>query len=788
VQYAGQASWLTTTTSFATAGEIIGVSAGSSRTLGSSQNVVVDATFYSDAFNIGSTGQYKCAWTCLNAHGFLCASSVTKLLTGCSSNVLTGQVIPGTYSLNVFVQDTLTGVSASSKYPAKLTIGSNGVPSVKITLPSQSTSSYSNKFALNAVVDATTVSSLANVKYSWSGCSDSTYSSLNFGNANTFLTDVSSAQVLKFSPGALLGDTTYCVAVTVADGTNTATAQITFQTYETPFGGFCFLQTASIKALNQPLQYSCPYWAVDTSAQPLAYQFYVRTAATNPWTLVVPSDRSSLMSSTFVTGQYQIKVVVSDEYGSTASGVASSFAAADNGLSANAQSLQCSTDVCVQLQQALITYNATQNSAGMAQAIGAAALNVNVTSPDFVTILQLLTEYSDNVYVDTAATGPFLASILQTIAGSSYTLKAAVVPQFFALVKSVIHQITENGKNEYPPNCVDRLAAESLFLVLDQTLGTQSSLGLTDAQQADAVSVFNEATDTLAKCFSRNQAAQEYPFTFTAGFLTREIGVSFTNSNATFCTFNVAPNGATTSSETISYSCGSKSSTEYPGTSIDGIRDLDLIVSDLTLHSGSDESNVQVSATELTLSVTNFFEKVYEISSNEYMCAFFNTTLKAWSTQGCVSHGVTDGKLSCTCNHLTDFTTAVVGKATYGGLSIGAIVGSVIGALALVLVTAGSIYHIRRQQQAEIAGAQGSLLPTTTPPPLAPVLDAPITQPTPLSQVVATTNLKPIPPPPATIPSAAIVGTAAAAAVAVAAVVAAAVIPKVSKCLKMESG
>ncbi|KAI9347615.1 hypothetical protein BDR26DRAFT_47834 [Obelidium mucronatum] len=486
VQYAGQSSWLSTTTTFNTATEIIGVSAGNSRTLGVSQTVVVDATLYSDSFNVGTAGQYKCAWTCLNSHGFLCASSVTKLLNGCSSNVLTGQVTPDTYSLKVSVLDSLTGVSASSKYPAKLTIGGVGVPSVKITLPSQSTSSFSNKFSLNAVVDPATVSSLANVKYSWSACNDATYSSLNFTNANNFLTDTSSAQVLKFSPGALLGDTTYCVGVTVRDGASTATTQITFETYETPFGGFCFLQTASIKALNQPLQYSCPYWAVDSSAQPLTYQFYVRTNASNPWTLVVPTDRSSLMSSTFVTGQYQIKVVVADEYGSTASGVASAFSAADNSqLSAAAETLQCSTKVCVQLQQALATYNQTQNSVAMAQAIGSAALLVDIKSPDFVTILSLLNQYSDNVYVDTAATGPFLASVLQVIAGDGYNIPSSVVPQFFKLVKSVIKQITENGKNEYPPNCVDTLSAESMFLVLDQTLGSQKSLGLTDEQRAE---------------------------------------------------------------------------------------------------------------------------------------------------------------------------------------------------------------------------------------------------------------------------------------------------------------
>ncbi|KAJ3071968.1 hypothetical protein HDU98_004496 [Podochytrium sp. JEL0797] len=741
-QYAGSSSWITSSTSFQTANEIIGVSAGSSRTIGASETITVDATFFSDAYNPGTASQYQCAWVCLNSHGFLCSSSITQHLTGCAENVLTGQLALGSYSMKVLVRDTITGVSASSNSFAKLNIVPNSVPNVKITMPSESISPYSNQFSLNAVVDPSSVASVANLKYSWSSCNDPTYASLNFANANSFLTNVASAQVLKFSPGALLGDTTYCMAVTVQDGNNVGTAQITFQTKESPFGGFCFLQSSSIAAVNQPLEYSCPYWAVDPAAQPLAFQFFVRTSASNPWTLVVPTSRSSLMSSTFTTGQYQIKVAVTDEYGSSVQGVATGFAASTegNGLLQNAEALGCTSNSCLMLKQAIISYNQTGNSADAAKAIGAAALQVNVTSADFPLILELLSEVANDTYVDVKAVGPFLASVLQAVGGSAYGLDTAFMTQFVSLVDFIVKKISQNGLMSSEPACVDNLSAESLFLVLDQTLGsTATAIGLTSDSRLAAITTFNNALKTLSTCFARNMAPQQYPFNFTAGYLTREIGVAYTNQYASFCTFNVNANTTITTDETISYSCGQQTSSGYPATLSSNIGAVDQLIQDLTLQSVSTEADVPVSLVTFALPPSSQFASAYSLTSSQYsnaLCSYFNETIGKWSSDGCSVTGVSStGALQCSCNHLGDFSAAVT-QLSSGGLSVGAIIGCVIGALALVLVSAGTIYQVRKQQLAKLAEANGSLLPTSAPPPLAPVLDAPIVQPAPLAEIV----------------------------------------------------
>ncbi|KAJ3108281.1 hypothetical protein HK100_003459 [Physocladia obscura] len=746
VKYSNEPTWYTATPSFVTAPEILQVSSGSSQTIAFSEKIALNALLFSDSYNLGTAAQFQCSWACTNSHGFMCSTAITKLFTGCTSNILTGQLALDSYSFQVTAQDTITGATANSSAPAVITVVDSSVPVVSITLPGEAISPYSNKFSLSAVVDAGTVTSLSNVKYSWSGCNNPTYSSIDFTNANNFLTDVTSAQVLKFAPGALIGDTRYCVAVTVVDGIRVGNAQITFETYEVPFGGFCFLQTASITEVSQPLQYSCPYWAVDPSAQPLAFGFYVRLNSNNPWTLVVPTDRSSLLNTQFTTGQYQIKVVVTDEYGSAISGVASGFSASQN--TDMAQSSQCTTSVCTQLQTAIANYQQTHNSQDAAKAIGAAAVQIDANSTDFITILGFLQEFSSDVYIDTTSTGPFLASVLQSISSGNYSISSEVMGAFVNLTQSVIDQISVSGYSESPISCVDILSAESLFLVLDQALGSAASFSLTAPQRASLINSFNTALNSLDTCFSRNKAPEEYPFTFDAGYLTREIGVAFTTSNSTFCIFNVDDDAVATTEDTISYSCGKTSKKDYPdpssATYIDNaakINAIDEWTYELTLRGVASESAVQVSQTTFNVTLSTEFELLYGLTGNNNgdraVCAYFNTTEGLWATNGCTAVSVFDGSVQCECNHLTTFTIGVSSQSGGGGLSVGAIVGCVIGALALVVVTAGSVYKIRQYQQQQQQAQGGSLLPTAVPPPVPPLVAAPVTVPLPPPSLTA---------------------------------------------------
>lgn len=40
------------------------------------------------------------------------------------------------------------------------------------------------------------------------------------------------------------------------------------------------------------------------------------------------------------------------------------------------------------------------------------------------------------------------------------------------------------------------------------------------------------------------------------------------------------------------------------------------------------------------------------------LCAYYNTTRRAWATDGCKTLATQGGSTTCQCNHLTDFTGA----------------------------------------------------------------------------------------------------------------------------------
>ncbi|KAJ3406769.1 hypothetical protein HDU80_010452 [Chytriomyces hyalinus] len=778
VKYTDQENWCESKTSFKTAPEIFQVLAGSSRSIGASDKLVVGANFYSDS-HISNTPdeEFMCAWNCIKGDsGFLCPDSVFAMMSGCTGNDLTAKLGSGSYNFDVVVTEKATGKITSSPNPVSIKLVSGRVPAVQISLPFAVISPYSDKFALTADVDASTVSSMQSLKYSWSGCDDPSYSTLDFKDASNFLTDVSSAQVLKFAPGVLHADTQYCVSLTVQDGSAVGTASTVFSTFEVPFGGICQLEKASVAEINQPLQYSCPYWAVDPSAQPLSFKFFVRGQGQTAWTQVSPTSRSAQIQSVFTSGSYDIRVTVLDKYGSTITGVASSFAAsADPSLKANAGSLQCSSTVCTLLKTAITTFKQTKNSGEAAKAIGAAALQVDVESPDFGTILDLLTSFASSVYIDTAATGPFLASILQTIAGQGYKMPDSAVDDFLVLAGAIVSRISDSGKLETPQNCVGVLSAESLFLALDQVMGTFSGLKVANEKRTQSIATFNSALESLEVCFARNKAPLEVPYQFKAGYMSRSVASAFAGVDSNFCGFAVSGNGVQTSDSIISYSCGTKSSASYPGTGSgkNTIVGVDDTIQDLTIRN-SQGVDIGSKQTNFSIPISSSFDKTFAVTNSDGMfqavCAWYKPSGQ-WSQEGCTTLSVAQGVVSCSCNHLTDFVVGAVqigdGGAPAGGLSAGLIVACVVGALALVVATAGTVMHLKKQAANKVP-ADGSLLPTSAPPPV----------PIEAANVAVVPDATPIVPPPSVKPPIKPIldGVAvAAAAVAASAVVAAAV-------------
>ncbi|KAL3895649.1 MAG: hypothetical protein SGCHY_004572 [Lobulomycetales sp.] len=305
-------------TSIVTSLDVIFASAGSSRAVGTQNNVVVSAFIQNSAYKTLDYSLFSCEWTCFvmpSEQG--CLSATTSLpvsISGCLNNDLTGQFSQGRYKLSVLVKNVVSGASAVGEI-AYLEIMEGIVPLISLKSSELSPGAFSS-FDLQAIVDSSTVSDISNVEYQWSStaeCFGQQYLTVDLIRGDTVSTDPQQ-QNLKFIPGSLIPGGTYCFQLNATD-TNTGASGLssaTVKVRDAPFGGICTSNLDAGRAFSTTFEFKCTGWVTDTLSYPINYMFFVRSDGQQDWTMLAPQGSSSVFVTQLPVGVYQIRPSIID--------------------------------------------------------------------------------------------------------------------------------------------------------------------------------------------------------------------------------------------------------------------------------------------------------------------------------------------------------------------------------------------------------------------------------------------------------------------------------------------
>lgn len=334
--------------------DIIYASAGSSKTLGSTNSIVMDATIIDSAYETLNLDNFACSWECraldekgedytslcVNASSSYESSSEVSYLsltdiTSCSLD-LTKQLLEGTYKISISVENLISGSVTRDENvsPAYLEIVSGQLPVVNIFATELNPGSFSSRFYLDAVVDPETVKDISKVSYTWSApsiCFGNAYSSLNLSDKAGNTVTGRSSKILKFNPGSLKPRAVYCIAIEVTDetqpsGSKPGQANVIITVRDVPSSGVCsFIGAPGGQPFQDEIIFKCSGWVTDPASYPLSYSFLFANWTTyeqdGSTALVSPSSPSSVASSVFSKGYYLIYAVVTDSSGSYAGSV-----------------------------------------------------------------------------------------------------------------------------------------------------------------------------------------------------------------------------------------------------------------------------------------------------------------------------------------------------------------------------------------------------------------------------------------------------------------------------------
>jgi hypothetical protein len=695
----------------------IAVSAGSSRTVGRLQPITINAITFDDSYLPPlNPSQFSCSWSC-EYNDSPCSQVIMDQLKKCSGNKLTGLLSTGDYSLGVSFTNNETNQTATTIFESTITVVNYTVPLVNVVFNEANPSAFSDTFYLIGSVDnSSIVSSSSSLVYTWSTCDGDTYAPFDLTNKNNLLVNANSTHLhnLKFAPGALMADAIYCFKLTVVDPAipQPGSANIVFSTRDSPVGGRCTLSSNSLSELSEPLKFSCPRWVTDSSSMPLSYEFYVRTYESPDWLLAAPLSTSSYFSSPFSSGSYQIKAVVTDASGSSFTSLSSSFSVSSP-PGRKAFPNGCITATCVQIANAIANYVQTQNPVQASKDIASIVLQTAPGTIEFNQTLDFTSDLIAKTFIDSETIGPFFATLLQSISGSSYSVSINNLQTISELINEVATKVTESGAALSPPSCLTSNYLSSMFSSIDQSLGSYSGSSLSSSDATALLNSLQQGISTMENCFYRKLAPQELPYKYSSEYLSRTLGLADTTSDNSFCNFNVKAGSILSGFDSVGYSCGTKNSSSYPTSS--SVSAVNPVVYDMSFNDLSSGNEVQVSNTLFTMTVDSDLIKKYGIDSKDKIsCSFYNgSSTDIWGTSGCSLVSLVNNIATCSCNHLTDFAITVPANAPTkaAGVSIGIIIGAIIGALLLVALIAGTIYAVKRHRDKQLGG--NAALPLT---------------------------------------------------------------------------
>jgi hypothetical protein len=734
-KYSDQSTWYDFTVNFVTEDDVIYVTPGSSRSIGISQKFVVDAVITDDsqAWPANPNG-YTCTWTC-QYNGRTCSSAILDALNKCSGNDLTGLISQtGVYSINVRAKSVKSGTTATSIYPSEIEVIDDTIPIVQVTPNIIQTTAGSDTFVLQATVEKSSVAS-ASLVYSWNDCGEDgvLYATLDVTKASNLLVDpTKSPKILKFAPGALQPESVYCVSVTVTDPSTKKSgyARVVFDTTELPSGGHCSIASASSTG---SITYGCKFWVGADKAEPLSYRFYARAKGSSSWTGIGSPSTTAFITATFSPGTYQIRADIIDALGSVVSDAVDEFTV--SGKTTRQAIGGCGTELCQRIQESQAVFNRTKNIVDASKVLGSVAVGINPQSPEYGTTLTFLESLINEIPIDTQTQGPFLASVLETVAGSNYTLDSSSVSSITALLTKVVDGISNSGKLLSPRSCVSKDVSAALLQIVDKVLGSATALGSSNDATKALIDKVNTLITSIETCTTRRMIAQEVPLVVSSKFISRTVGVADLSSDSKFCTFEVKGKDINTNETSVAYSCGEKTATSFPNST--SLAEVNPNVVDMSFYNVASETTVSVSDATFSVKLSPAFASQYNISGyvpvandgvdytlNDYnlhkfqpLCVFYDKTASdPWSTKGCQVAEVTQaGTVVCRCNHLTEFSIGVKqipspttdpNNDSGSGSNTGIIIGATVGAVALVAIAAGAAVYSKAQRKKGVSQRQ----------------------------------------------------------------------------------
>ncbi|KAJ3112692.1 hypothetical protein HDU96_004289 [Phlyctochytrium bullatum] len=734
-KYSKDANWRAYPTSFTTKVDELTVSAGPSRTARNDQDLTISAEINSDSYT-ALPNNLECRWTCISGGG-VCSSSISSRLNACTDNVIPkGALSPGAYNFTVSVRNPTTGARAASRVGSIVTVVSRQALSIIIKPSEVYPAANSPSFFLDAVVDYSTVSSPSSLVYKWGNCASSNlkFTRVNFNQTSNFATDVRSRDLrtLKFAEDALRPAGRYCVSVAVTDGATNGYSEFYFATRAAPSSGVCQTSTR-----GGSFSYNCLGFTTDPASFPLYYTFFIRRASDQPWNLLQPRSTNPSADLRLLTGKnFEVKAEISDAAGSVGNWDRIEKIAGGSNLQ---RRQSCSTPSCI-ITDAIANYQQTKNVISAERALGIATLSIKPTDPAFASALSLISAIANDVTVDTKVHGPFLLNSLAAIVGNGYNVQKSDWNAVVNLAKQLIVAAKTSGKAELPVNCVPASSVSQVFAIADQILGNSAVSLQADADRKDILSKIYGLQGEAETCVARRKAVQEAPFTFTATYLGRRVGVAYTDLDNSLCGTTINANQLETSGKTAIIGCGNLDLKLFPNNS--AVVDSNPRVNDVSFWDARQETSVNLRSQGFLITavqIDSTFDSKYKLSTyvvpdpdnanaidyskNKYpdqsyrpLCSAFDQKSLDWKTDVCAPQRISNGTVFCKCKQAASFALSVNPIPAPDGQSrasstsnIGAIVGGVIGGLLFIVAVVGLVFYLRKRKS-----QQETPLPTTT--------------------------------------------------------------------------
>ncbi|KAJ3097280.1 hypothetical protein HDU97_004965 [Phlyctochytrium planicorne] len=708
-KYAKDSAWKATPVTFTTAVDVLSVSGGASRYVKGDQDIFIDAVITDDSYNNEPSG-LQCSWLCVTSEG-ICSSSLSARLSSCHQNFIPkGTLSAQAYNFTVTVTNPATGASASSQGGTVITVVNNQVPSVTIQPSEVYPSANSESFALEAKVDSGSVLSTQSLVYRWSNCAKAKGAKVDFNKTSNFAVDINrrDLRTLKFSAGALNPKSKYCVSVAVTDGTSSSGySEFRFTTRSAPEAGSCELKSGS--------KYRCYGFTTDAASFPLYYTFYIRSSGDQPWTIAQTKSTLPVFDASTLGSQYQIRAEVSDAAGSLGQ-----WKKVDS-LSGSVQRRQSTSfaDITTNYQQ-------TKNIQDAEKGLAIASLSIKANDANFAPAVSFVSTLAYDVTVDTQVHGPVLVNILSNIVGSSYNVAKSDWNNVIAVAKQLITAIKTNGKTEAPSNCVGSASITQLLSVADQIFGSAVLSSASEADRKDLLVKISDLIGQVETCAARKKAAQENPLTFSARFLGRKVGVTFTDISSTFCGSSLSANQVDTASRIATYGCGNFDARVFPNNT--AVTEFNAILTDVSLYDKAQETSVGLKSTGFIVSsvpLESSFDLKFKISTyvipdpenanaldynkNKYSehsfrpaCSLYDSKSQQWNVDVCVPQAVGNNAVACKCSQIATIGLAAKSipgpsDGSGGSSNVAAIAGGTVAAFVLIAAIAGLVWYLRKR-------------------------------------------------------------------------------------------